>query len=446
MEKIKMGSNLIKLINQNMFKISQEYYENPSKHSQILELLDTLIIDTSPIEDRISLFYNLFENVDGSEDKTHQIKIFKGGKLIAILPNTGKTDNSELLIRNKFNKNVISNLELLRCFDRRIKSEMVYIKVYESIYMSYEGTPSLMVVKTGTCDEIIIDCTVLKDISTFISKWCSKRVILHCQLCAEVINRTYGLNLKYLCLENIHKDTIWVDWSIRPVTQDMIDVIKRRTQYEYIKIKDNQFNKVGNSLNWDEHKGYEISIDEIIKKYSVDDIELLKKLLKLREFISKENNVSLSYVMSDGDLVKLTVEKPICLDALSECFLRMSPVTRIHSSDILLTIKSDEKLFSVEDLKKNKAIKEMNIEYISTQASNMEEKRNGKNTETELYDEWRKCGDKIEIESEKEKKIKEEVKIDDLPKEMKLTVKKFNEDKKRKPKSKGDSSKKINKN
>lgn len=248
----------------------------------------------------------------------------------------------------------------LRNIDQTLSN--VCISVFDHDYRSYEGFACIIAVYVTSGVVYIIDAIKFRDIITDLRLLRhSVNKIIHCRKCVERLKKDFGEIQAYQNFD-FPETKIYIDWRIRPLPSELIDIICTNLTMMVECLNDN--------LPAEVH--YPSLEDEFLvftEKYGFpSNHEIAQNLFKLRQYLAKKNDESPNYIITDSQLCDLIVNNPTEIEEFDTLFQRMSPLLRLHAIDFLLILRRRSKAFSMAELKEipNKAFSFRELEDMST--------------------------------------------------------------------------------
>lgn len=242
---------------------------------------------------------------------------------------------------------IVETEEMLKEIDNKL--ENVVIAVFDHDYRSFEGFTCFISIYTEFGHIYIIDAIKYRDILPKLRLFtCQVKKIFSSQKDVERIIKDFGC---IGCYQNfdIPESKVFVDWRIRPLN-DILCYIICSTMIDTVE-------KVNNRIVTERH--FPGPIEEglaFIEKYNIGESlqNVTNDLLKLRNYLGKQYNEGLQYIITDNQLYSVIINMPRTISEFEVLFPRMSSVLRLHVSDFLLVINKKPKGFSIENLKSKK--------------------------------------------------------------------------------------------
>lgn len=255
---------------------------------------------------------------------------------------------------------VIKNESELVAMDNYMGS--VILEAFEHYYRTYTPFICWLGVYKENGQVFLIDCLKFKQYLPRLNLFkCGVSKIIHCDDCAKLIHDEFG---DIGCYRNLpyYPKNIFVDWRIRPVTDPFISLMNESLSITGEKI--NSQAPLGRYV----HPYEEISDDVRMMEFKLKNeirhvIPFLDKILAFRDFLAKKFDESPNFIMNDDQILTLLERNPLSVDDFSKCLTRMSPILRIHATDILIILRKKHD-FSLARLKEQK--EEENDDYIDT--------------------------------------------------------------------------------
>lgn len=234
--------------------------------------------------------------------------------------------------------------EDLRKLDNMLST--VIVSVFDHKYRSYEPFTCIISLYVPAGFIYIIDAIKFRDIIPSLKLFrCGINKIFTSQFDVQRIFEDFGSCGCYKNFNIPHAD-LFVDWRIRPINETfnsiMCDIMIKTAE------------KINLQLPTECYKPVKCNeIEDFMEEFDLSELsaDIVEDLLKLREYLARNNDEGVQYVMTNKQLYNLIVNMPTSLEEFESLFERMSSVLRLHAGDFLIILKRKSKIFSLENLK-----------------------------------------------------------------------------------------------
>lgn len=276
------------------------------------------------------------------------------------------------------------------------KSKNVLIYTYIHDYHTYEPFTCYLLLKTDKCS-FIIDMLKDRRIITRVNFECGIKNYMNSSTFYFLKNEFKIVPCCYKLIKIVQK--YLVDYRIRPIDDDFFEILIMGEDDEEMEIE--SFEEIVNRIfnehvilyhgNYGSRDGLNVkcanksiesskndtkeSLSESYcknedKKYVNDEISnrkiVLSMILKIRDFLAKNNNESVDYIVTENQLHILLKYAPKTKMEFKMLLLRCAPLLRAHVEDIIFIInKNEERIYKLDEDKIDKKNNKQN-EFIET--------------------------------------------------------------------------------
>lgn len=232
-----------------------------------------------------------------------------------------------------------------------LDSDLKYciIEVFDHRYRTYQPFICWITIYTPTGTLYIIDNLKFHRILSKLNLLkCNIKKIIHCEECVKLLYEEFGEIGCYVNFNYIPKN-VFIDYRIRPIPKVVIEFMENNIQQILQKIMTNivygKYQYITKVLTIKEK-----TIEFKIKNKLKEDIPYLNNLLQFRDFLARKYDESVQFILPDYQLLILIKYNPTSVSDFTNCLKKISPILRIHATDILLILRK-KKDFSVSNLK-----------------------------------------------------------------------------------------------
>ncbi|KAL6120584.1 hypothetical protein NUSPORA_02663 [Nucleospora cyclopteri] len=358
MSTIKKTFLLIKEIT-NFINTQNENEENKKdSFNHILNRIETILDDLRGIDVKVEEMTQQKEDSEKLDEEA--IYVREGTNLKAIIgQNIPKIELSEInkleeSCNCQFNEtekfqpittiNVISDINSLFSIDTKFTT--VVLEVFSHNYRSFKNFSCWFGIYTLKGEVYLLDAIKFRDMLVKMRLLrCGVQKIIHCENCAKLLIEEFG---SIGCFQNYNQEEkdVYIDFRIRPIN----DIFKEY-MVESLKETVEKFNL---NMALDKYQNEQVDLIEEFKLNNgiKQEIPYLNNLVNFREYLSEKYNEGAQYILPDDQLISLLEANPLTVSDFTATLERMSPILRIHATDILIILRKKHD-FSLEKLKEN---------------------------------------------------------------------------------------------
>ena len=246
-------------------------------------------------------------------------------------------------------KNTVIIQHKKELFDLDNDLKYCIIEIFDHRYRTYQPFICWITIYVPAGTLYIIDSLKFRQVLPKLNLLkCNIKKIIHCEECVKLLYEEFGEIGCYVNFNYIPKN-IFIDHRIRPIPKVVIGFMKNSMQQILQKIMTNivysRYKYTCKVLTMEE-KTTEFKIKNKIK----EDIPYLNNLLQFRDFLARKYDESIQFILPDYQLLILIQFNPTSVNDFTNCLKKISPILRIHATDILLILRK-KKDFSVSNLK-----------------------------------------------------------------------------------------------